>query len=260
MNLYTSINENSSSSLVINFPHSGLFIPSWIKNQFKKIPPPILTNSDWFVDRLFTPLFSINVTALKANYSRYVVDLNRSPMFPFVGHWKEFPVYKNTTWDRPLYDKDPTPEQGFIRLDLYFHPYHQKLEKLIQKKLQSFPKVILLDIHSFGGNSVNEDICLGNRDHTTSSEAVLGTLTHCLKNQDLSVAQNDTYKGRYIIEEYGSSKGPVEAIQIEINYKAYLTRKIEEDEVSPEDTLNPPFRETRKKLKSAFQNFLAYIK
>jgi N-formylglutamate deformylase len=63
--------------LIANLPHSGMFIPQNIAAQFTPYILQLLPNTDWHLDKLYNFLPSLGITVLQANYSRYIVDLNR---------------------------------------------------------------------------------------------------------------------------------------------------------------------------------------
>ena len=62
----------------MSMPHVGLNVPADIgallTEQAQAVP-----DTDWYVDKLYYFLPDLGVSTLRANYSRYVVDLNRAP-------------------------------------------------------------------------------------------------------------------------------------------------------------------------------------
>jgi len=64
------------SPLLVSMPHSGLQLTPQVANTL--VPEALaLPDTDWHIPKLYDFLGSMNVSVLQANYSRYVIDLNR---------------------------------------------------------------------------------------------------------------------------------------------------------------------------------------
>ena len=65
--------------IVLSVPHCGTAFPSEIIDDYKaeKITAP--DDTDWFVHDLYDFVSDLGVTLIHANYSRWVIDLNRDP-------------------------------------------------------------------------------------------------------------------------------------------------------------------------------------
>ena len=70
--------QKGDSPLLISVPHSGLCVPDGIAEILSAAATP-LPDTDWFVDRLYGWAPSKGAGLLVAEFSRYVIDLNRSP-------------------------------------------------------------------------------------------------------------------------------------------------------------------------------------
>ncbi|MEL6352083.1 MAG: N-formylglutamate amidohydrolase [Cyanobacteria bacterium J06627_28] len=70
--------QGKSLPIVANLPHSGLLVPQEIADSFTEHQRQTLPNSDWHLQQLYSFLPSLGITIMQANYSRYVVDLNRA--------------------------------------------------------------------------------------------------------------------------------------------------------------------------------------
>ena len=76
-----------------------------------------------------------------------------------------------------------------------------------------------------------------------------------LKEQGFYVQNNVPYSGGYITRHYGNSINKCEALQIELSYKAYIDNRefLEEEFPNINEVL---FKNTQKKMKTVFKNFI----
>jgi N-formylglutamate amidohydrolase len=259
MEYFTVFNEDEHKfPVVINLPHSGVFVPPDIKKQF--LPDVCLSNSDWFLPELYDFLPEMGCTTIVNNLSRYVVDVNRPDVNEKNGNYRKTVVYQENTQGKPLYLTPPDENEIDKRIKMYYRPYHQALEMLLKKKLHIYPSVLLLDLHSFfinfsGGG--NQDIYLSNRCGTTSSEQVLQELYNCFTKQGYSVI-NNAIMGGHIIHHYRELFGKqIEGVLMELRYTKYI-----EDRYFGEEVLE--FKDERlfslakKKLKDAFMQLRCF--
>lgn len=84
----------------------------------------------------------LDAPAILANYSRLIVDLNRSENHPttFPVHGEGKPIPANL--DMSVMEREE-------RLDVFYRPYHKALSELIERKRQSCTTPALLSVHSF---------------------------------------------------------------------------------------------------------------
>jgi len=143
--------NDGNCPLLVNFPHSGTFIPQDIAN---KMTPEALEvpDTDFFLEQLYVFLRPKHIPHLIATHSRYVVDLNRPPddkplyrgtfgtgLFPemtFTGK----PIYKN--------GKGVGGAEAKRRMEEYYWPYHNKLAAELEKIKNKFGYALLWDAHS----------------------------------------------------------------------------------------------------------------
>lgn len=244
--------------LVLSIPHSGTHVPAEIRAQM--IPHVLLPNTDWFLPELYAFLPEQGVTTITAHLSRYAIDLNRSPAQARTGDFRSL-VYETSTQGRPLYPQPLSDEEIKRRTESYYLPYHQALQQLLQDKLTVFPKVYLLDLHSFFLNFNEQDhgdILLSDWDHKTASPQTMHVLHHALESQGFSVTEN-SIKGGYLTRHFGTLFGErVESIQIELRYTAYLAdRYFGEEEITEKD--EALFASAQQKLKNAFSSILEQL-
>ena len=242
--------------VIANLPHSGLQVPEHIAKTFTPQQLSSLPNSDWHLQPLYQFLPELGITVLQANYSRYVVDLNRALTPPFFGSFWSAVVPEQTAFKQPIYSTKPSPEDVRSRIETYYTPYHQQLTALLNEAIAQFGKVYLFDLHSFMG-LIAEDICLGNADGKTCSELLLNQVNSSFAQQGYEVVNNKVFSGGYITRHYGQQPS-VEALQIELRYTNYLAP--DQLEIKQIPTYNSPqFNSAQQQLKTAFQHILSAI-
>lgn len=256
MDLYNIYNENKNEyPIIVNIPHSGTYIPKQISNRFTK-PKPIIANNDWFLNELYNFLINMKVTIISANFSRYVVDLNRIITNPIIGdNYNKYTIYKKTTWGKELYDVVPDEKECNERLEKYYYPYHNKLKELINKKLEKFDKILILDLHSGYSSTGDKDICLGNANGDMSHENTINRLKKCFEDEGYTVNLNTPCTGGKVLRKYHNENNKIECILFELNYKKYIKNQYsgEEEILEYDENL---FSNAKIRLKLAFTEFL----
>lgn len=237
--------------MLISMPHNGQKIPKAIADTMTDSAKNI-TDTDWYMDKLYDFSAAMGIYTLTPKYSRYVIDLNRSPsgkvLYAGADNTELCPT---TAFDlSPLYLKkqQPTPQEIANRVERYWQPYHQALtETLTQLKLQ-YGKVVLLDAHSilsqvprfFEGKL--PDFNFGTANGESCDEALLNQV----KNLDLSPYTsicNGRFKGGFITRAYGDPENNIHAIQLELSQHTYMNE--------PSDSYNEQKAEqVKEKLKS----------
>jgi N-formylglutamate deformylase len=226
--------QTSEVPIVISVPHCGIEFPDEIKDQYKKKMIKSPDDTDWFVDQLYDFAPALGITMITANYSRWVIDLNRDK--------NNKPLYSDgrlitglcpvtTFLGEPIYKDERTevePPERKRRIDLYYTPYHQQLEKLLSEYKKKFGKVLLWDCHSIRQSVPTlhkekfPDLILGDADSTSASpgliEAALGVLDH----NTYSVKHNQPFKGGYITRRYGKPSANQHALQLEMSKVCYM--------------------------------------
>jgi len=230
--------SKGNTPFVASIPHAGLLVPKGLPDLAK------LPNHDWHIDKLYEFLPSIGVTTLKANYSRYVVDLNRSLTTPIFGSFYKSCIAETDSHGNPIYDK--RPENLHDRITEYYDPYHRKLNELLYYTVKEFGFAVLLDIHSFAGG-VDAEIELGNANGITCIHEIID-MFHGAYSKHFEVVTNEKYVGGQIIRKHCSER--VQAIQIEHRYDIYL------DGLSPDCE---KFRVTQDLLKNELLDIMRSI-
>ena len=219
--------------VVFSIPHAGTYFPNEIKEQIKpnKLPPD---DTDWFVDTLYDFATPLGITMIKADYSRWVIDLNRNPdNTPLYNDGRVITALCTTTdfLGEPIYNderKEVSREDVSQRLKLYFNPYHQQLQQLLDEVKQQFGSVLLWDCHSIRRNVPSifsnsfSDLILGSVDCTSASKDIIDTFLSSLSNGTYSLSHNHPFKGGYITRHYGKPNEKQQALQLEMTKPLYM--------------------------------------
>lgn len=222
-----------SSPLLISVPHAGVGLPPAIKDRMSE-GARTLPDTDWHIEKLYDFAPDLDVTMIKANLSRYVIDLNRDPsgesLYPDQSVTELCPL--TTFEDAPIYKEGQQPDAAEIRERIFYYgqPYHALLKEEIEriKALHGF--CIVFDAHSirsqvprfFDGRL--PDLNWGSNDGMTCSPKITEMLESYHQSSDSSFTSvtNGRFKGGYITRQYGRPTECVHAIQLEIAQCAYM--------------------------------------
>lgn len=224
--------HRGSRPLLVSLPHVGTLIPDWLR---PRLVGRALTaeDADWHLDRLYAFARDLGASLIVPRYSRYVVDLNRSP--------ENTPMYAgaNNTELCPtrffsgeaLYRDDKAPNDAEVqeRLDRYWRPYHEALAGELARLRQSHGHAVLWDGHSirsvlpwlFDGRL--PDLNLGTAGGVSCAGSLRTALMQVLSAQDrFSQVTDGRFKGGYITRHYGRPDAGVHAVQLEMCWSAYM--------------------------------------
>lgn len=230
MSVFTLSEIGEPSPLVISVPHDG---DKLAPGMIERLQPYAVACPDR--DHLIAEVFDFKDlahTRIKANYSRYVVDLNRpaagGALYPGQSETGVCPVTGFD--DRPLYRTGQEPVENDIkqRIERYWQPYHDELSRLIDKAKNRFGYCLLIDAHSiddvvprfFEGSLPN--INVGTFAGQSCDPEYQKIVTDALQQQNhYSWVINDRFKGGYITRHYGQPHNNVHAIQLEHGKSIY---------------------------------------
>ena len=233
MNTPIFTHERGASALLISFPHSGISIPEDLR---ARLTPAALQvpDTDWHVPQLYDFHRDIGASVLIAQYSRYVVDLNRpsdgAPLYPGQAETGICPT--RTFADEPLYQagQELKPDEVSDRIREFWAPYHQKLTQEIDAIRTQHGHCILWDAHSIRSqvplffDGLLPDLNVGTADERSCSRVISQRVMRELQSQTrFSCVLNGRFKGGYITRRYGDPARGVNAVQLEIAQRAYLS-------------------------------------
>lgn len=219
-----------SVPLIISMPHTGTDVPASILNRFtdkaKRLP-----DTDWHIARLYEFAGVLGAHRIIPRYSRYVIDLNRPPddtsLYPGKFTTGLCPA---TLFDgSPVYvDGGPDEAEIKARTEIYWRPYHDKLESLVNELKHKHGKVAVFDAHSIRSemptlfDGVLPDLNIGTADDATCDKKLTQELLLCGQQSGYSCVANGRFKGGYITRHYGNPDEGVHAVQLELAQKNYM--------------------------------------
>lgn len=218
--------------LLISMPHSGTQLPSEIASNFTKAGLT-LPDTDWHIPRLYENAKRLGASILVANYSRYVVDMNRPPnnasLYPGQSVPGLCPI--DTFHGEPIYQVGKAPSAAEIeqRKQLFWQPYHQQIEQELQRLKQVFGCAVLWDAHSIRSHVPRffegklPDLNFGTDGGRTCDAGLMQELANLTaENQQFSHVINGRFKGGYITRHYGQPEIGVHAVQLEMAQSCYM--------------------------------------
>jgi N-formylglutamate deformylase len=208
------------SPVIASLPHSGVFVPPGIAERFTPEHLAWLRNTDWFLPELYSFLPELGVTMLEATHSRYVADLNRDPERRLFGPFFEAVVAERSAQGRAIYQTAPEEAELGTRVARFHEPYHQALRALIDQRRAAFPRVLLLDLHSYMVPTQHE-VCLGDARGTTCAPEMTARFESAFRAEGFDAVTNQPYTGGFVVRSQHALPS-VSALQIELRYPLYM--------------------------------------
>lgn len=217
--------------VIISIPHAGIYIPDEIFHRLA-ISARSLPDTDWHVERLYAFARQLGVHMLVATHSRYVVDVNRATdnqsLYP--GKFTTC-ICPTTQFDGTnIYQQGEEPDAKEIqdRIALFWQPYHNKLQSIIDELKLAHQQIILFDAHSICSqvpmlfDGVLPDLNLGTADGYSINPTLAENLIRCCQQSPYSMVYNGRFKGGYITRHYGQPAQGVQAVQLELAQMNYM--------------------------------------
>ncbi|MEB0137432.1 MULTISPECIES: N-formylglutamate deformylase [unclassified Undibacterium] len=221
-----------STALLISMPHAGTVIPPEIGAQMLPVAQ-LKADTDWHLPQLYHMAQALGASTLSANYSRYVIDLNRAPddanLYPGQDTTGLCPV---DTFDKQaLYAKENLPDEreAAQRIATYWQPYHRQLQAELARLLALHGRVVLWEAHSIASQvprffaGTLADLNFGTVDQQSCAAGLQQALATCLEQDGrYSHVFNGRFKGGYITRQYGQPQKGIHAVQLEMSQCVYM--------------------------------------
>jgi N-formylglutamate deformylase len=224
--------QRGTGPIVLGLPHAGTYVPKKVADALNAAGRK-LADTDWHIDQLYAGVLP-EVTTVRANFHRYVIDANRDPdgasLYPG----------QNTTTLVPLTDFegqdvwDTPPSQAEIeaRRHAFHAPYHAALEAELTRVRALHGIAILYDCHSirseiaFLFNGTLPDFNIGTNEGATCAPEIEAAVTAiCARADGYTSTANGRFKGGWTTRHYGRPDEGIHAIQMELAQSTYLTRE-----------------------------------
>jgi N-formylglutamate amidohydrolase len=250
--------------VILSSPHSGTEFPDELKTHFLAPLRAQPDDTDWFVHELYNFAPALGITVIHAKYSRWVIDLNRTPeSVPLYNDGRIITelVPKTDFLGGEIYaDKSFLPDDAEIerRLTNYYRPYYRKIESLLAERIREFGHVLLWDAHSIRRfvptiqNEAFPDLILGDNDERSAGKAIIEIALSGLRAGKFGVNHNAPFKGGNITRSFGKPERRVHALQLEMAKTNYMN----DDELTfSEERAN----EVRSVLRPVFEKLIGFL-
>ncbi|PWE47997.1 N-formylglutamate deformylase [Pseudomonas prosekii] len=217
--------------LLISMPHAGLrltpVVEAGLIADARSLP-----DTDWHIPQLYQFATELGASTLAAEYSRFVIDLNRPS--------DDKPMYVGATtglFPSILFDGIPLFQEGMAPsaaeratyLEHIWAPYHRTLQEELARLKAEFGYALLFDAHSirsviphlFDGKL--PDFNLGTFNGASCDPQLAAQMEAiCAKYSDYSHVLNGRFKGGHITRHYGNPAENIHAVQLELCQCTYM--------------------------------------
>lgn len=217
-----------SSPLLVSVPHDGWQIPMDIV-QYMSDAGRAIPDTDWHVAELYSFARDSGASMITANFSRYVVDLNRpaddAELYPGSGTPGLCPDKTFAGADIYL---DPIEIDTAARVAGYWQPYHDQLAATLQSLREQHGYALLWDAHSIPSSvpSLFEGelpvLNVGTWDGRSCAPALADAVMRVAGQSPYDAVLNGRFKGGYITRHYGDPDNGIHALQLELAQRAYM--------------------------------------
>ncbi|WP_121067326.1 N-formylglutamate amidohydrolase [Chachezhania antarctica] len=239
------------SSVVFASPHSASSYPVDFVRRSLLDKHSIRSSEDAFVDQLFNEAPDFGAPLLLSGAPRAYVDMNRSPdeldpaLIEGVPPQAHNPrvasglgvIPRFVANGRAIYRGKITLSEAQRRIDLYWRPYHDEIQRQLEISHALFGNAILIDCHSMPHEALDSvvrrgvarpEIVLGDRYGAAAGADIVDRVEAAFQAVGLVVARNTPFAGAFVTQAYGRPSRRQHAIQIEIDRALYMDeRRIE---------------------------------
>lgn len=238
--------------LVLDSPHSGQHYPDDF--GFSCAMAQLRMAEDTDIDDLYDFTPALGATLVCAEFPRSYLDPNRrvEDMDTTLvdGRWPH-PVDQSPKsqsgigliWralgdTSPIYSRKLSVAEVTQRISFCHTPYWAAVTSAIDEAHARHGRVLHINCHSMPaeagpGSWVKlgtkfPDVVLGDRDGTTCSPDFTALLNDAFRQEGLSVAINDPYKGVELVKRFGRPADHRHSIQVELNRRLYMNEATRE--------------------------------
>ena len=190
-------------------------------------------DTDWFIHQLYDFAPEMGISMITANYSRWVIDLNRDP--------DSKPLYNDgriitslcpaqTFYGENIYHNGMEPDEAEVqrRLGNYYKPYYEAIQQKLDELKAEFGYALLWDAHSIRQvaplirKESFPDLIIGDNDGKSCNNKLSQTAMNTLIQRGHQVNHNDPFKGGHITRYFGKPEEHQHAIQLEMTKLNYM--------------------------------------
>jgi len=223
--------RRGAAPLLLCMPHTGTHLPAELAGSFRSAWLA-RRDTDWRVEQLYDFAAELDATLVRTGLSRSVIDPNRDPsgasLYPGQATTALCPT---TTFDgEPLYRSGAEPDSAEIarRIDAYYRPYHEAIERELARLRAAHPRVVLYDCHSIRSriprlfDGLLPHFNLGTFSGASCAGALAARIERLCEHPHYSRITDGRFKGGYTTRHYGQPARGVHAVQMELACRGYL--------------------------------------
>lgn len=218
--------------IIVSVPHCGTEIPDSIRSQYDPEMITSIDDTDWFVDQLYDFVPAMGIKMIKARYSRWVIDLNRTAdSKPLYNDGRVITALCPTTNfnDKSIYlGEGPDQAEVNRRISSYYYPYYDQIRLELTKLQKKFKHVLFFDAHSIRQfvPGIREDkfpdLILGDADEKSADQSIIEACESVLKATNYSYSHNHPFKGGNLTRTFGQPAKNIHALQLEMAKLVYM--------------------------------------
>ncbi|QHI99465.1 N-formylglutamate deformylase [Xylophilus rhododendri] len=223
--------------LLVSIPHGGEYLPETFAARMTPAAR-LVADTDWHLARLYDFALKMGGSMLRANYSRYVIDLNRpsngESLYP--GQTTTGLCPAETFRGEPIYAEGfapPDAAETARRVADYWLPYHQALQAEIDRLKAAHGQVLVWEAHSiasvlprlFPGELPGLNV--GTFDGRSCAPQMREAVVAATSASPFTWAADARFKGGFITRHYGRPQEGVHTVQLEMCQSLYM------DETAP---------------------------
>jgi N-formylglutamate amidohydrolase len=220
--------HRGSVPLLISVPHDGRSLPDDIASTMTDVGKAI-PDTDWHVAKLYGFARDVGAAMIMADYSRYVVDVNRPADNAnlYDGQVATGLCPRQTFDGRDIYT-GTTPIDIESRVNRFWQPYHEKIAEVLSGFRQSHGFALLWDAHSIASRVPRlfdgelPILNLGTWGGRSCDPGIASDVIEIAEKSSFDTVVNARFQGGYITRHYGLPDGNVHAIQLELAQRAYM--------------------------------------
>lgn len=237
--------ERRTTGVVFASPHSGSHYPRDFLARSVLSEKAIRSSEDAFVDVLLERVPGFGAPLLAAVAPRAFVDLNRASdeLDPALVEGFRAPAHnprvasglgvvpRVVSGGRAIYSGKLPLHEVRSRISDWWHPYHDRLQILLDESRMRFGQAILIDVHSMPHEAMDSvavpgrprpEVVLGDRYGASASAAVVEAVDAAFARAGLRTVRNAPFAGAYIAQTYGRPARGQHVVQVEIDRSLYM--------------------------------------
>lgn len=242
--------HRGSVPLLVSVPHDGRAVPGPMRSRMTEAALE-LPDTDWHVGELYAFARDMGASMIVAQYSRYVVDLNRSAddevLYPGRVATGLCPEY-TFAGDAIYLNGGVAGAEKSARVDAYWRPYHDALAAEIDRLRNLHGAVLLWDAHSITSSVPRlfdgelPVLNVGTNEGRSCADAVREAARAVCSESPYEWVVDGRFKGGYITRRYGQPERGVHAVQLELAQRAYMDERTLQYDPALSETLRQTLR------------------